>query len=197
MGGGFTSLDPESRRVVPDTNGRPVVKIVYTVLESQYQSALTDAVTTINATNDKVCYEIIGYLLEELRDEKNMENFKKDVSDANVFIGSLIFIEDLAEKVRAAALLRRRRRRRVPRRAAVPPPHAAGPLCGCRCCCVPCAHCCAAAAGLPHSHRRGCAARLCKARRPGSCAAHRRRLDVSATDRRDDGPCARQPVHAV
>ena len=99
MMGGFTNLDPESRRVVPDANGRPVVKLVYTVLESQYQSALTDAVQTINATNDKVCFEIIGYLLEELRDEKNMTNFKKDLSDANVFIGSLIFIEDLAEKV--------------------------------------------------------------------------------------------------
>jgi magnesium chelatase subunit H len=99
MGGGFTSLDPESRRVVPDSNGRPVVKIVYAVLESQYQSALTDAVQTINATNDKVCYEIIGYLLEELRDNNNLANFKTDVSNANVFIGSLIFIEDLAEKV--------------------------------------------------------------------------------------------------
>jgi Domain of unknown function (DUF3479) len=100
MAGGFTSLDPESRRVVPESNGRPVVKLVYTVLESQYQSALTDAVQIINATNDKVCFEIIGYLLEELRDNKNMENFKADLADANVFIGSLIFIEDLAEKVR-------------------------------------------------------------------------------------------------
>ena len=101
MGGGFTNLDPESRRVVPEANGRPVVKLVYTVLESQYQASLTDAVQTINATNDKVCYEIIGYLLEELRDEKNMQAFKKDLGDANIFIGSLIFIEDLAEKVRS------------------------------------------------------------------------------------------------
>ena len=103
MAGGFTNLDPESRRVVPDANGRPVVKLVYTVLESQYQSALTDAVQTINATNDKVCFEIMGYLLEELRDEKNFRNFKSDLTDANIFIGSLIFIEDLAEKVRSAA----------------------------------------------------------------------------------------------
>jgi magnesium chelatase subunit H len=99
MGGGFTSLDPESRRVVPESNGRPVVKLVYTVLESQYQSSLTAAVQQINATSDKVCFEIIGYLLEELRDAKNMQNFKKDLEDANIFIGSLIFIEDLAEKV--------------------------------------------------------------------------------------------------
>jgi magnesium chelatase subunit H len=99
MGGGFTSLDPESRRVVPESNGRPVIKVVYTLLESQYQSSLTTAVQQINATSDKVCYEIMGYLLEELRDAKNMENFKKDLENANIFIGSLIFIEDLAEKV--------------------------------------------------------------------------------------------------
>lgn len=100
MGGGFTSLDPESRRVIPEANGRRVIKVVYTVLESQYQSSITEAVKNINATNDKVCYEIIGYLLEELRDEKNFTNFEKDLKDANIFIGSLIFIEELAEKVR-------------------------------------------------------------------------------------------------
>lgn len=48
----------------------------------------------------QVCFEIVGYLLEELRDETNFENFKNDVASANVFIGSLIFIEELADKVR-------------------------------------------------------------------------------------------------
>ncbi len=48
-----------------------------------------------------MCFEIVGYLLEELRDSKNFEAFKADVSTANVFIGSLIFIEELADKVRA------------------------------------------------------------------------------------------------
>ena len=48
----------------------------------------------------QVCIEIVGYLLEELRDNKNYEEFKKDVANANIFIGSLIFIEELAEKVR-------------------------------------------------------------------------------------------------
>ena len=47
----------------------------------------------------QVCIEIVGYLLEELRDNKNYEQFKKDMADANIFIGSLIFIEELAEKV--------------------------------------------------------------------------------------------------
>lgn len=104
MGGGFTKLDPESRRVVPDAKGRRVIKVVYTVLESQYQSSITEAVKNINATNDKVCYEIIGYLLEELRDDKNFTNFEKDLQDANIFIGSLIFIEELAEKVCLSSL---------------------------------------------------------------------------------------------
>lgn len=44
--------------------------------------------------------EVVGYLLEELRDGKNYEAFKADMQTANVFIGSLIFIEELADKVR-------------------------------------------------------------------------------------------------
>ena len=52
----------------------------------------------------QVCVEIVGYLLEELRDAKNYEQFQKDVADANIFIGSLIFIEELAEKVKPAPL---------------------------------------------------------------------------------------------
>lgn len=47
-----------------------------------------------------MCFELVGYLLEELRDTSNFETFKRDLEDANVFIGSLIFIEELAEKVR-------------------------------------------------------------------------------------------------
>ncbi len=50
----FTSTDPESRRVKPENpNGRPVVKVVYVVLEAQYQSALSTAVKNINAKNEK------------------------------------------------------------------------------------------------------------------------------------------------
>ena len=47
----------------------------------------------------QVCVEVVGYLLEELRDQTNFAAFQKDMEDANVFIGSLIFIEELAEKV--------------------------------------------------------------------------------------------------
>jgi magnesium chelatase subunit H len=96
----FTSTNPETRRVVPENeNGRTRVKLVYVVLEAQYQSALSAAVRNINAKNTSVCFEVVGYLLEELRDASNFEAFKRDVSTANIFIGSLIFIEELAEKV--------------------------------------------------------------------------------------------------
>lgn len=98
----FTSTNPELRRVVPEVNGRVKVKVVYTVLEAQYQSALTAAVQAINASNKTVCFELVGYLLEELRDNVNFESFKADLADANIFIGSLIFIEELAEKVRSS-----------------------------------------------------------------------------------------------
>lgn len=46
-----------------------------------------------------MCYEVVGYLLEELRDRDNFAAFKADVATTNIFIGSLIFIEELAEKV--------------------------------------------------------------------------------------------------
>ena len=102
MGGGgmFTQSNVENRRVTPDDpNGRPTMKIVYVVLESQYQSSLTAAVKRINAGNEDMAVESVGYLLEELRNDDTFEQFKKDVNDANVFIGSLIFVQELAEKV--------------------------------------------------------------------------------------------------
>lgn len=98
-GGLFTSTNPEVRRVTPTANGRTRVKLVYVVLEAQYQSALTQAVKNINANRSNVCVEVVGYLLEELRDPSNYAAFTKDMEDANVFIGSLIFIEELADKV--------------------------------------------------------------------------------------------------
>ena len=105
VGGGgragmFTASNAESRRVVPeDVRGRPTMKIVYVVLESQYQSSMTAAAKRINAGSDNMAVECVGYLLEELRDEAAFEQFKLDMSDANVFVGSLIFVQELAEKV--------------------------------------------------------------------------------------------------
>jgi magnesium chelatase subunit H len=99
-GGMFTASNTESRRIVPeDVRGRPTMKVVYVVLESQYQSSLTGAVKRVNAGNDNMAIECVGYLLEELRNDETFEQFKKDVADANVFIGSLIFVQELAEKV--------------------------------------------------------------------------------------------------
>ena len=105
MGGGggmFTQTRPEVRRIVPESRpGVPVVKVVYVVLEAQYQSSLSAAVRNINRTRKEIRVEVVGYLVEELRDKDNFETFKKDVADANIFIGSLIFVEDLAQKVKA------------------------------------------------------------------------------------------------
>jgi len=86
--GMFTNVDPAIRTIIPEANGRTVVKMVYVVLESQYQSSLSAAVKQINATNKNVCVQVSGYLLEELRNEDNLNQFKTDVENANVFIGS-------------------------------------------------------------------------------------------------------------
>lgn len=50
------------------------------VLEAQYQASLSAAVNKINTHRKEVCVELCGYLLEELRDAKNFEAFKKDVA---------------------------------------------------------------------------------------------------------------------
>ncbi len=99
----FTHVKSTIRHITPENlNGRKLLKVVYVVLESQYQSALSAAVRSINANNPETAVEISGYLIEELRDAENYEAFKQDIATANIFIASLIFIEDLAEKVVAA-----------------------------------------------------------------------------------------------
>merc|ERR1719230_1903621 len=79
--------------------GKKKFKVVYVVLENQYQSALTSACMKINDGEEPVAIEAVGYLLEELRDAKNFKKFQEDVADANIFIGSLIFVQELADKV--------------------------------------------------------------------------------------------------
>ncbi|MGJ3248995.1 MAG: magnesium chelatase subunit H [Elainellaceae cyanobacterium] len=96
----FTHVKPTVRYIAPDDlRGRTLVKVVYVVLEPQYQSALSGAVRAINANNPNIAIEISGYLLEELRSPENYEAFQADVANANLFIASLIFIEELADKV--------------------------------------------------------------------------------------------------
>eukprot|EP00271_Cylindrocystis_brebissonii_P014404 TRINITY_DN35755_c0_g1_i1.p1 TRINITY_DN35755_c0_g1~~TRINITY_DN35755_c0_g1_i1.p1 ORF type:complete len:1439 (+),score=315.55 TRINITY_DN35755_c0_g1_i1:313-4317(+) len=104
MGNGlFTQTRPEVRRIVPDAKpGTQIVKIVYVVLEAQYQSSLSEAVRQINRTRTELNVEVVGYLVEELRDKDNYAQFKTDLSNANIFIGSLIFIEELATLVKEA-----------------------------------------------------------------------------------------------
>ncbi|CAM6085668.1 unnamed protein product [Calypogeia fissa] len=109
-GGMFTSIRPDVRRIIPEIKpGVPVVKVVYVVLEAQYQSSLSAAVRNINRTRSDIRVEVVGYLVEELRDKDNFETFCKDLEDCNVFIGSLIFVEELATKVKAAVEVQRDR----------------------------------------------------------------------------------------
>lgn len=99
----FTQVKSTIRHIAPDNlRGRKLIKVVYVVLESQYQSALSQAVREINANHPSVAIEISGYLIEELRNSENYEELKRDIASANIFIASLIFIEDLAQKVVAA-----------------------------------------------------------------------------------------------
>jgi magnesium chelatase subunit H len=96
----FTHVKSTIRRVVPENlNGRDLLRVVYVVLEPQYQSTLTEAAKSINRNNRYLAIELSGYLIEELRNAENYEQFKQDVAEANIFIASLIFIEDLAQKV--------------------------------------------------------------------------------------------------
>ncbi|WGV27653.1 magnesium chelatase subunit H [Halotia branconii] len=96
----FTHVKSTIRHIAPDNlRGRNLIKVVYVVLESQYQSALSQAVRAINSNHPNLAIEISGYLIEELRDPENYEEFKRDMESANIFIASLIFIEDLAQKV--------------------------------------------------------------------------------------------------
>ncbi len=99
----FTNVKSTIRHIAPDQiEGRQLLKVVYVVLEPQYQSSLSAAVKAINDNNPKIAIEISGYLLEELRDPENYAGLQHEMETANVFIASLIFIEDLAEKVVAA-----------------------------------------------------------------------------------------------
>ncbi len=78
-----------------------IIKVVYIVMEGQYQSALTQAAQGINrgANRHQIGIELSGYLIEELRNPENYAEFERDMETANIFIGSLIFIEDLADKI--------------------------------------------------------------------------------------------------
>ena len=97
----FTQVRSADRRVAPveGQNHASVMKAVYVVLEPQYQNALTQAATTLNASGGDLGIELSGYLIEELRNEANYADFCADVAEADVFVASLIFIEDLAQKV--------------------------------------------------------------------------------------------------
>ncbi|ELR98632.1 magnesium chelatase subunit H [Gloeocapsa sp. PCC 73106] len=96
----FTHVKSTIRHISPDQiKQRALVKVVYVVLEPQYQSSLAAAVNSINQNNPHLAIEISGYLLEELRNPENYADFEEKIAEANLFIASLIFIEDLAAKI--------------------------------------------------------------------------------------------------
>jgi len=47
--------------------------------------------------NGPIGIDLSGYLIEELRNDSNFEDFKEDIANADIFVASLIFIEDLAQ----------------------------------------------------------------------------------------------------
>ncbi len=97
----FTQVRSANRRVSPveDNKHKVVIKAVYVVLEPQYQNSLTEAARSINEMNGPIGLDLSGYLIEELRNENNYNDFKADIANADIFVASLIFIEDLAQKV--------------------------------------------------------------------------------------------------
>ncbi len=96
----FTQVRSASRRISPpEGDGRQILRVVYVVLEPQYQNALSQAATAINTGDGDLAIDLCGYLIEELRDGENYSQFQADVASADVFVASLIFIEDLAQKV--------------------------------------------------------------------------------------------------
>jgi magnesium chelatase subunit H len=77
----FTHVKPTVRHIAPDDlNGRRLVKVVYVVLEPQYQSSLSAAIRSNQRRQSHVAFEVNGYLIEELRDASNYEAFKQDVA---------------------------------------------------------------------------------------------------------------------
>jgi len=81
----FTNVKSAIRHIAPENLGdRALMKVVYVVLEPQYQSSISAAIKSINAHNPNLAIEISGYLIEELRSPENYEEFKKDVSEANI-----------------------------------------------------------------------------------------------------------------
>ena len=73
----FTHVNSTIRRVTPkDLKGRDLLRVVYVVLEPQYQSTLSGAARKINKNNPHLAIELSGYLIEELRNEENYANVR-------------------------------------------------------------------------------------------------------------------------
>ena len=74
----FTQVRSANRRVSPVENHKhkSVMKVVYVVLEPQYQNALTQAALSLNSQNGPIGIDLNGYLIEELRNDQNYSDFQ-------------------------------------------------------------------------------------------------------------------------
>ena len=68
------------------------MKMVYVVLESQYQSSMTGAVKCINAEQDNIAVECEGYLLEELHNDDTFEQFWRELFEIQNHNFSVFFL---------------------------------------------------------------------------------------------------------
>ncbi|WP_408643629.1 hypothetical protein [cyanobacterium endosymbiont of Epithemia turgida] len=61
----FTRVKSTVRHIVPEAiNGRSLLKVVYIVLDPQYQSSLSVVVEAINKNNPKLAIKISGYIVK-------------------------------------------------------------------------------------------------------------------------------------
>ena len=89
IGGGYTNTDPESRRItVVDTKGRVKVKVVYVVLEAQYQSSLSTGEVLVSIVSVQRLRHVMaawravgslrkGSMLNEMRRTRTLHNLSQ------------------------------------------------------------------------------------------------------------------------
>ena len=61
----------EVYRIMPKKSNFTTVKVIYVVLEAQLRLSLAAVVQSLNKSNKYTSFEVMGYLVEELRDENN------------------------------------------------------------------------------------------------------------------------------
>jgi len=77
----FTHVKSTIRHIAPDNlQGRSLIKVVYVVLSPSTRVHYLKLFARLTRTI--LAIEISGYLVEELRDPENYEDFKREIADA-------------------------------------------------------------------------------------------------------------------